>query len=451
MLWDQTTAPAGRYVVLYRGRGEIRYFGGAAEHVVERSPGRDVLDWNPGRDGAGLGLGIVRTDPADPIRDIRVLLPGGVCSSDQTRWCDASNPCSEGECRGFEASHEAQIFNPKFLAQLGRYGLVRFMNWQGTNASQARTWEERKRVSDARWSEGDGVPLEIVAELANRIGVDAWICIPHRADDRYVVEAGRLMHRLLAPERRVWLEYSNESWNSIFESWRYTRDEGLRLGLGGPEQDHTFAQIRFQARRSVEVFRKFSEGFPDRARVTRVLASHAPNDWISDQMLSWSGTASETDALAIAPYFGVLVNPSNRAEFLARDADETMRLAASELVPEAIGWMRAQKAVASRHHVELVAYEAGQHYVGVSGLEHDAELNRRLDALDRHPAWESVYTSYLDGWKSAGGGMMAHFLHCARPDGHGRFGLKHWLDEPDARSPRLRAVDAFIARTPRWW
>lgn len=31
-----------------------------------------------------------------------------------------------------------------------------------------------------------GVPLEVMLRLANTLGVDPWICIPHKADDRFV-------------------------------------------------------------------------------------------------------------------------------------------------------------------------------------------------------------------------------------------------------------------------
>ena len=82
LAWEITTHPAGRYVVLWEGEGEIQYFAGARDRLVasESRPGRHVLDIDPRRDGPGIGLMIVRTDPARPIRNIRVLMPGGACS-----------------------------------------------------------------------------------------------------------------------------------------------------------------------------------------------------------------------------------------------------------------------------------------------------------------------------------------------------------------------------------
>ena len=55
MAWDMTTHPAGRYVVLWRGEGELMYGGGASHRRVEgeSGPHRDVLDIDPRRDGAG--------------------------------------------------------------------------------------------------------------------------------------------------------------------------------------------------------------------------------------------------------------------------------------------------------------------------------------------------------------------------------------------------------------
>ena len=48
-------------------------------------------------------------------------------------------------------------------------------------------------------------------------------------------------------------------------------------------------------------------------------------------------------------------------------------------LPEAAGWMRQQKVVADRFKVRLIAYEAGQHLVGVGGGGGNAE-GRMIEA-----------------------------------------------------------------------
>lgn len=445
----------GRYLVLWEGNGELEYFGGIEHHLVasESRPGRHVFDWDPERsdDVHFFGLAITRTDPADPVRNVRVLLPGGSCEDDERQWCDLEGPCASGaRCVPFEESHLERPFNPDFLSELDVYGFVRFMNWQATNDSPVSTWEQRARLDDARWALGRGVPLEIIVELSNRLGVDPWICIPHRADDRYVVEAGRLLAARLAPERRVWLEYSNEVWNAIFEQQRYSRDEGFRRRLAEPHQ-FALVTMRFYAQRSREVFERFSEGFPDRQRVVRVLGAQAANDWVATEVLAVPGVAESADALAIAPYFGIFVGPEEREGFMAASLESLLDRTERELVPESLGWVRTHRALADQHGLALVAYEAGQHFVAVRGLENDEAVAARLDEINRHPRFEGIYTRYLEGWREAGGGLLMHFVHVARPDQWGRFGAREWLGQPLESAPKMRAIIRFVDSTPRWW
>lgn len=448
-------ARAGRYVVLWEGDGEVEYFGGVEHHLVDDDsrPGRHVLDFDPqgDEDVDFFGLAITRTNPSDPVRNVRVLLPGGACEDDERRWCDEESPCASGAaCVPFEDSYAERPFNPDFLAQLDLYGVIRFMNWMSINDSEVTTWDERPKLDDASWARGNGVPLEIIAALSNALHADPWICIPHGADDDYVRRTGQLLEQQLDPARRVWLEYSNEVWNGMFQQAHHARDEGVRLGLA-PADERANAYLRYYARRSMEVFDAFGETFPRRERVVRVIAGQAPNLGLSHAILGVDGVAEASDALAIAPYFGTFVNPENRDEVLGTGIEELLTEAREEQIPQVMGWVREQHELAEEHGLSLVAYEAGQHYVGVNGVEHDDEVNAHLDRLNRHPGFEAVYRQYLEGWHESGGGMLAHFVHCSTSHAWGRFGATEWMGQPPEDAPKLRAIIRFVDSTPRWW
>lgn len=112
----------GRYVLLYDGDGEIDV--GMDARAVAFQSGRidfdfaptcrrecwfDRAEWVPYCSDNGIALTVRRTDPANPVRNIRVVAPG------------------------FLASHELLPFHPWFVRHLTRYSTLRFMDWARTN------------------------------------------------------------------------------------------------------------------------------------------------------------------------------------------------------------------------------------------------------------------------------------------------------------------------------
>jgi len=193
--------PTGQYLCLYEGDGRID-FGSARE--VSRGPGRIVFE--PGGQGAFF-LRIRRTNPENRVRNIRVIMPG------------------------FEKTYRDNPWHPAFLARWRQFNTIRFMDWMLTNGSKVRTWADRPTPEYFTCTER-GVPLELMIDLCNRLGVNPWFCMPHEADDDYVRQFARQVNRDLKPGLKVYVEYSNEIWNSIFQQTRYSGEQGLKLGFG---------------------------------------------------------------------------------------------------------------------------------------------------------------------------------------------------------------------------
>lgn len=70
-------------------------------------------------------------------------------------------------------------------------------------------WSDRKRLGDRSFQ--DGVPPEHMILLANVLGADPWICIPHLVDDDYVRRLAELALATLRPDVTVYVEHSNEA------------------------------------------------------------------------------------------------------------------------------------------------------------------------------------------------------------------------------------------------
>lgn len=435
--------PAGRYIVLYDGEGTLAYGGGGV--VDSSTPGRDVVI----ADGAQpVILSMTATTAGNPLRNIRFVMPGGVCSADQFRYCDDASPCGTGTCESFEDVYATQVFHPTFLSRLRGYRTLRFMDWMQTNNSSVSA--QGPRVSDARWSAA-GVPVEILVALANRLGADAWINVPHLATDEYVSRLATALHDQLDPNLKAYVEYSNEIWNSIFAQGSYAEQQGVALGLATTPFE---ARLRFQARRSVEIFKIFETVFPteERPRLVRVVAAQAANAWTSTVLLDHADTRAHVDALAIAPYFGgYLGSPERAAGVRAMTLDDLFAELQNVAVPESLGWVTNQVAEASARGVPVIAYEAGNHLVGVGGMENDAAINALFDAANRDPRMKQVYETYLEGWKARGGELLVHFVNCSTVDKWGRWGALEYLDQPRSAAPKYDAIFNFIEHHAAWW
>ena len=158
-----------------------------------------------------------------------------------------------------------------------------------------------------------GAALELAAQLcATTDTADCWFNVPFLATDDYVVQMATLLKDHIPPDRKIYIEYSNEIWNYGFVQWSLSWEMAVLHGrnlsnnLNGAEQ-------WWNVKRSLEIHKIFDGVFGGeaRARLVRVLATqmstavtdgleHALNDSTANPGLDGSGY----DVLAVAPYFG---------------------------------------------------------------------------------------------------------------------------------------------------
>lgn len=418
--------PKGRYTCLYEGEGKIEFWGHV--EIVEQQPGRIVVEVKPEADVIWLRLR--ETNPDNYVRNIRMIMPG------------------------FEATYKTEPFHPLFLARWKSMNTIRFMDWMLTNHDLPGTWAQRPTPQYCNYTER-GVPLEIIVELCNRLQCNAWLCIPHRADDDYVRRMAEYVAQHLNPSLKVYLEYSNEVWNSLFPQCQYARQKAQELGLGPKERPWEGGGM-YYVRRSLEIFRLWQEIFGGRTRLVRVLAWQAVNPWQMEHIILPTEEAyANVDAIAIAPYFGPLVPPTsaeNRpgADQIAQwSVEQLLDYVESTTLPQALETIRRQKAIANRFGLKLLAYEGGQHLVGLGEAQNNEKLTELFRQANRHPRMGDIYTKYLDGWKAAGGDLMCIFSSVSLWGKYGCWGLAEYYDETENDQPKLKAVLNWIRNNPR--
>ena len=113
---------------------------------------------------------------------------------------------------GSTVSHDVtETFDRQFVKVLKRFDVIRYMDATETNASPEVDWNNRKLPNQLQ----SGIMAwEYVIQLSNETDTDPWINVPHQATDNYVAELAKLFkNKPLNPERKLYVEYSNEVWN----------------------------------------------------------------------------------------------------------------------------------------------------------------------------------------------------------------------------------------------
>ncbi|MCB9497791.1 MAG: hypothetical protein H6686_12965 [Fibrobacteria bacterium] len=188
----------GVYEVSLRGNGKLAWSGGASAKTVG---GKTQVTFNGNCGHAWMSID--SSDPGDPIRDVRltpleyVQEPGG-----------------------------APLFDPDFLRGLRPFHALRFMDWTVTNGSRQMRWKDRPKPGDRSFGVGSGMPWEHAMALSEELGADAWICVPHAADDDYIRNLAILFRDSLKEPLKVYLEYSNEIWNWGFKQAHWVGQNG---------------------------------------------------------------------------------------------------------------------------------------------------------------------------------------------------------------------------------
>jgi hypothetical protein len=443
--WETPHYPGGDYVVLYEGAGTLQY--DPQGDVRAKRAGREVVRLNP-KDNFSLLVSAL-PKPSNYLKDLHVIMPGGVCSNDALAFCDDKTPCKKGgQCTAFEQNHETQIFHPKFLERVSKFSTLRFMDWMKTNESKEKKWADRPLPTDVRFREG--VPLETMVALCNRLSQNAWLNIPHAADDDYVRKFATYVRDNLRPELKVYVEWSNEVWNGIFPQASYAVEQGKKLGLGKSDWD---AQYRYHSRRSTEVHKIWESVFKGQMqRVVRVLGTQVANEGVAEALLQFGDTKDHVDALAVAPYFaGEYGGPDDYKKWEDKSVDDVIADIRARSLPIAAKYTRTHAEIVKKYKLTLIAYEGGESFSAMGPGENSDKLNKLFDAVGRDPRMKQLYLEYLKDWKDSGGQLFMHFTDCYSPGKYGRWGALEYLEQPRAEAPKFDALMTFIENNPRWW
>ncbi|MGB1310055.1 MAG: hypothetical protein ACPG47_02540 [Leucothrix sp.] len=439
------TVPDGFYTVLYEGKGTIHYGNDAA--LVAHRTGMDIIEIKAGEDKIlNASLSIKKTDPSNYVRNIRVLLPGGICNGNPYIRVDDETECKGEQFLSFAKHYKTVRYNPDYLNFIKDFQVIRFMNMSGMTRNPVQNWEDRHHPDEATWGgrEGTysrGAPVEVMVDIANSVNSDAWFSMPYQASDDYVQQFAETVNRLLKPGLRAYIEYSNEIWNPIFVHHDYAINQGLKLGL---DKDKNKARTKYHSYRSVQVFDIWEKVFGGTDRLVRVMGAWTSNPKMSNDLLSYQEAFKKTDALAVAPYFGATIKAIQRAKKVDDIFKAINNRRSKKGFAASVRQMQQQAKVAEVFDVDLVAYEGGQHLVDWNTRKADDGNNALLYAANRDRRMGELYKKYLAEWEKAGGKLFVQFSAPRIYSWYGSWGIKEYISQARSEAPKYDAILSYM-------
>ena len=334
--------------------------------------------------------------------------------------------------------HETRIspFQPEFLDSLAPFQVIRFMDWANTNNSGLQRWTSRPRKGQITQAGRGGVAIEYMIALANELKADPWFCIPHLADDDYIRRHAQLVRDRLHPDAKVYIEYSNEVWNSQFKQ----HDHIKRSGDG-----ETYSNAFFDAwaERNRRTFAIWSDVFGDQAktRLVRVAAVHLQNPWVAEKLLPRLN--GEFDAVAPSAYFGITRRQAKRLTAASSTA-QILDLCEQNIRNSNKDWYNKHGRMVRDwsnklgRPIRLVSYEAGQHLTahGDDNLPYYDQLLRSQS----HSRMFGLYLMNMRLFEQAGGDLFAAFNDVSKPGKFGSWGHLEYQSQPISDAPKYKAL-----------
>jgi hypothetical protein len=297
---------AGKYVLLYSGKGDIS-FGWDAKNAVKIKEGRYQFDVPKPYDG--IEVRVTTSDPVNYVRDMHVVRVEDEASYLTHPWNDdyvtmlrnlnlkalrfmdlsgaslsftiysgkgtvtnsttlvlASAPTQTvkaGQVLMTEG-HWERIFVKSYNSSTRTVTLETPLTVSGTPANPGitifdfpnRHWADRTPLTITKQTTAAGIAIEYQIALANELHVDPYFNLPVAADDDFIKREVQLIKSKLDPGLTPYFEWGNETWNYGYPGYHYSEAMIRRLAMG--TQPVWIPADAYQAYRFIEIVKILS-------------------------------------------------------------------------------------------------------------------------------------------------------------------------------------------------
>jgi hypothetical protein len=260
------------------------------------------------------------------------------------------------------------------------------------------------------------IPLADCVELANTLGTDIWVNVPHLMTDDGMASMAALVAANLASGKYCYVEYSNECWNfsTAFTQTRYCNGMGnIDPTIEGQTADDVTRGYYFYATQAGKAHAAFRTAFADASRdeafVVAVYGGQMSGVNVAAVgMTEAANLGNPVDAVCIAPYYdNGPSEPSMGTIYDALSTDQLMDLAEYWMMHGPYVTQVAAQMAALPDGVQLLCYEGGPQsgvplHNGGSITANDSNIAARSVAWGRHPRQALIYNYLMQQYSDVG-------------------------------------------------
>ena len=265
------------------------------------------------------------------------------------------------------------------------------------------------------------------------------------ASDDYVEKLAQYLKANVSSNRIIYVEYSNEVWNTFFAQGKYATDQASKLGLANYH--------KFYTQRSLQIFNIFKSVYNSAsAKLQFVVSFQVVSKWVADQILSGTGLVDVAHIVAGAPYYDCdnIGNYANTALYAALTPVDIINRCNSSYA-SMDPWLTTNNVVAQTYTLSMAAYEAGTSISEVQAIYNgndNPSATVNFIAANRAPPMYEIFKNVLNKYKAANytqNAPLMLFSSIGLPSKYGSWGLLDYLDQvaETPTHPKFQAVIDF--------
>ncbi|MCX9156936.1 fibronectin type III domain-containing protein [Niveibacterium sp. 24ML] len=438
------------------------------------------------------------TTTADVTYEISSTGSSGLVFSNTKRTATSAVNTGFADVRLYRPGYPADgsvVFTSNYVNALKKTGVIRLMDWGATNNNMTQFWADRITPAhmfkmtptytgpggeswggldiNGNANHNPGVAIEHQIQLCNQVHSDCWINIPPAASDDYVQKLALALrygtdgtnpytsyqahpvYPPLAPDLRVYLEYSNEIWNTAygFYGFRVILDIAKSLLTPSVQTNHPLVQFAptpanvyqlvycYPAYRLAAISDIFRAVYGDASMMNR----------IRPVLMNQQGNANDTLRLALNWIDGYARSRNREVRSYFYGAGGSAYYGSDATISEAdrgnadlyfsgaydtqgISAMGLDALWAASFGLKRIAYEGGPSL--------DYYTQQQADAINLDPRMKDMIVNTHNAWSAMGGDLLMYYTVV---------GPREWNfsnDISNSNTPKNQGLDQ-LNRQPR--